>query len=286
MPNPLGRPWPRAYHVFPLHRARELWHSGHVLGKADLRDRYGELAFRDVTRSTSRDADRVLGFSGQTHWYLARGSNVLGTLPILRAQLDPSPMPARPHAVLELDVNRLERREIRLCNWNIAVSRPKVDGRCKGGNWTRGTRVERVAEVWDWFRELLPPEQRSRETIERRRGFWLDGFRVPLLAGDHLPQYLPLLRKAAGGFPELLLESPWPIARCRRAVVFSEEDRRSIELAGSPPGELPIEVHRFPGYDGSIGEWSRRDIDRHLRGETNANIAFDAIRPRMRGRSR
>lgn len=86
-----------------------------------------------------------------------------------------------------------------LCNWNIAVSRPGVPGVAKGGNWTRGTNPERIAEVWRAFRAINPDPRTA-------RGFWGEP-EVPVLAGPQIAGNLPLLGRAPQKTPELLLRS-------------------------------------------------------------------------------
>lgn len=268
MPNGPTKRYPLAFHVFPLHRARALWTSGKLLGKQDLP--------KSATRRTTRDVDRTLGLGNVVHFYLGRGPSAVTELPILNAQTKPSSMPAIPHAVLELRTSALALSEVTVCCWNLAVSRPAVEGVCKGGNWTRGTNPNRIAEIWRRFRESEPEPRRA-------RGFWRDGCLVPLLEGPEVVDHLSLLSKAAGGRPELILDSGFEIARCARVLVFSERDRESLELAGRPPGDLPIEVASLADYgDQSVGAHVRAEVEAELRDSRPARLDFDAIRPTHR----
>jgi hypothetical protein len=267
MHNAFTERYPVAFHVFPLHRARALWASGKLLGKQDLPE--------SATRRTTRDVDRALGLGNVVHFYLGRGSSAVTELPILTAQTKPSSTPAIPHAVLELETSALALSEVTVCNWNIAVSRPAVEGVCKGGNWTRGTNPNRIAEVWRRFRYSEPGPRRA-------RGFWKRECLVPLLEGAEVVDHINFLSKAAGGRPELILDSGFEIARCARVLVFSERDRESIALAGKPPGDLPIEVVRLADYgDDSVGGHVRAEVEGELRGSHPARLDFDAIRPSL-----
>lgn len=264
MHNCFTEKYPVAFHVFPLNRARKLWESKKLLGKQELA--------AEMTRRTSRDADRQLGFGNVVHWYLGRSSESVSSLPVLLAQMSPSPMPAIPHAALELVTSELEIAELRVCNWNVAVSRPAVAGYCQGGNWTRGTDSVRIAEVWRRFRDCRPD-------LRRARGFWKKDYCVPLLEGSEVIDHLNLLSRAAGRRPELILDSGFAIDRCTRVLVFCNQDKESIGLAGPPPGNLPVKVERLSCGEVSCSDEVRAEVESELRGLRTANLDFDAIRP-------
>lgn len=148
---------PFAYHAFPLTAARSIWTTGALLGKDDQ-------GSAGQARRTVADTDRRLGFSRYVHLYLPRRGTTPAALPILAAQLQPARDPACPHALLIVPTDNLADADCSLCNWNIAVSRPGVPGVAKGGNWTRGTNPERIAEVWRAFR----PPHRPRLLVRPR----------------------------------------------------------------------------------------------------------------------
>lgn len=215
---------PFAYHVFPLTAARGIWRRGALLGKQDLAG-IGQM------RRTTRDVDIALGFAEFVHFYLPKGHAKWTTLPILQAQLGPAKKPPVPHALLIIPTSSWDDVDCTICNWNIAVSRPKVEGMCRGGNWTRGTRPSRIVEVWDAFRRLEP-------ALERARGFWC-GPRVPVIPGDRIGTNLPLLRKHR--IPELLLRSPVRLPSGAMIHVFSEADEKSLATLGpAPAGVLRV----------------------------------------------
>ena len=252
--------YPAAYHVVPLPLWRGILDEGALLPKAKLH----------TTRPTTDRIDRALGFANFVHLYLAQGEHRLTDLPILGAQLRPSTRPPFPHVVLDLDTSRLTDDECLLCNWNLAVSRPGVPGVAKGGNWTRGTRPERILEVWDAFRATNP-------TPRRARGFFRDA-RIPTLRGPEIQENLGLLSLAPRRMPELLLQNEIPLERFVRVIVFSGEDERQLRAAG---GSVPVERSDFPGYDGdAVPDALRVAIGEHLSGEAPAlEWDFDSIRP-------
>lgn len=228
-----------------------------------------------VARPTTERIDRALGFDRFVHLYLVQGEHRIPDLPILGAQLKPSVKPSFPHVALELQTDALRDDECVICNWNLAVSRPGVPGVAKGGNWTRGTRPERILEVWDALREIDPSPQKA-------RGFFGEG-RVPTLRGTQIRENLSLLRRApCRGMPELMLEGPVPLSRFSRLIVFSEEDRGQIEAAGLKA--LPILRAEFPGYvGGAAPEDLRARIAGHFAGEGSIEgWDFDSIRPSIR----
>lgn len=258
---------PYAYHVFPLVAARGIWRTGALLGKDHL-EGIGQA------RRTTAAVDRHLGFSGFVHFYLPRAGTPWTDLPILGAQLGQAQRPASPHVLLVLPTDSLADEQCTLCNWNIAVSRPTVPGKCKGGNWTRGTNPQRIAEIWQAFHAMGP-------TPEQARGLW--GVpHVPVLAGRDIQPNLRLLRLAPRRMPELLLASPARVFERAKLVAFSRKDRASLDRLGPPPGGMALELGTFLGYDpdGDPLADLRRDLDEYLAGtrERPPVIDFDAIR--------
>lgn len=258
---------PYAYHVFPLTAARGIWRTGALLGKDDL-------AGIGQTRRTTAAVDRHLGFSRFVHFYLPRVGTPWTELPILGAQLGPATHPASPHVLLVLPTDSLADEHCTICNWNIAVSRPTVPNVCKGGNWTRGTNAQRIAEVWSAFRAMNP-------TPEQARGLW-GAPNVPVLAGRDIQPNLRLLRLAPRRMPELLLASPARVFERAKLIAFSHKDRASLARLGPPPGGMALELGTFPGYDpdGDPLGALRQDLDNYLAGEHERPPAldFDAIR--------
>lgn len=257
--------FPLAYHVFPLTAARGIWGAGELRSKAQL----GETG---LSRRTTREVDSVLGFDQFVHFYLPRRAASFEDLPILRAQLGTARLPAVPHAAIVVETKGLADEECTVCNWNIAVGRPKVEGVCRPGNWSRGTDPDRIAAVWDAFRAGKPP-------LERARGFWLKP-RVPIIPGDCLAEHWRLMKTA--GVPELLLESPVRFSGGTRIHVFSSTDASTIGRLGEPPTGSRIVESRFEGYsaDGDALERStREDLNRYLTGDgPRPEIDFDGRR--------
>lgn len=259
--------FPRAFHVFPLTAARGIFAARALLSKA----RFGSDG---VARRTTREVDRALGFEDFVHLYLPRAGASFEDLPILAAQLAPSRRPAVPHAVVVLDTAALPDEDCVVCNWNIAVGRPRVEGVCRGGNWSRGTSSERIAEVWRAFKAAGP-------SVERARGFWV-GPLVPVIPGERIAKHWRLMTKRSG-IPELLLRSRVPLGRSTRVVVFSDADERSLSSLPRPSG---LEVHRstFDGYSTSVdslGLEARQALDRYLaHGGAVPDIDFDGRRAR------
>jgi hypothetical protein len=239
-----------------------------ALGKGSLGDR---------ARPTTRDVDRALGLPDFVHFYLARGADAVTKLPILRAQLGPSDRSAVPHGLVEIATADLDDAECLVCNWNLAVSRPGVPGMCRGGNWTRGTDPDRIADVWRAFRKSSP-------SVDLARGLWKPGVLVPVLAGAEISHNLRFLRRAPSGLPELLLRPPVPMHRVRRVLAFSERDR---SLLSETPlaGLVPIEFRSFTGYSdgqGLVSEDIYGAIERALleEGADPCTVDFDGIRPK------
>ncbi|MBK9755811.1 MAG: hypothetical protein IPO88_20350 [Nannocystis sp.] len=223
---------PFAYHAFPLTAARSIWTTAALLGKDDQ----GSAVH---PRWTGADTDRRLGFSRYVHLYLPRRGTTPGALPILAAQLQPARDPACPHALLVVPTDNLADPDCSLCNWNIAVSRPGVPGVAKGGNWTRGTNPERIAEVWRAFRARSPDPVKA-------RGFWSDP-EVPILTGDQIAANLRLLSRAPQKTPELLLRSPARVFAGATLLAFSRADLASLQLLGPPPDGATLSLGRVPG---------------------------------------
>jgi len=259
---------PFAYHTFPLTAARSLWSSGTLLGKADLG---GAVQ----ARRTSAGTDHRLGFSHFVHLYLPRRGASPASLPILGAQLQPALEPACPHALLVVPTAGLADADCSLCNWNIAVSRPGVPGVAHGGNWTRGTNPNRIAEVWRAFRATSPDPVMA-------RGFWGDP-EVPILAGDQIAGNLRLLSRAPQKTPELLLRSPARVFAGATILAFSRADLTSLQSLGPPPDGATLSFAELPGYDPEDDPLGPRRLalDAFLAGQGDRpNIDFDAIRRR------
>lgn len=261
---------PFAYHAFPLTAARSIWTTGALLGKDDQ----GSAGH---ARRTVADTDRRLGFSRYVHLYLPRRGTTPAALPILAAQLQPARDPACPHALLVVPTADLADADCSLCNWNIAVSRPGVPGVAKGGNWTRGTNPERIAEVWRAFRAIGPDPRTA-------RGFWSDP-EVPILAGDQIAANLRLLGRAPQKTPELLLRSPARVFAGATLLAFSRADLTSLQLLGPPPAGATLTLAEFPGYDPDADPLGprRQHLDDYLAGRRpdRPNIDFDAIRRKL-----
>ncbi|MDC0718997.1 hypothetical protein [Nannocystis bainbridge] len=259
---------PFAYHVFPLTAARSIWRLGALHGKDDL----GALG---AIRRTTGDLDRLLGFSRFVHFYLPRQGTTPAELPILGAQLQPSRVPPCPHAMLVVPTAPLTDEDATICNWNIAVSRPTVEGVCKGGNWTRGTNPEWILDRWRRFRATNPEP-------ERARGFWGEPH-VPIVAGPQIAANLRLLGRAPRKTPELLLRSPARVFAGAKVIAFSRADLASLQRLGAAPDGAALELGTFPGYDPDGDPLGPRRglLDDFLAGLRDAPppIDFDAIRP-------
>jgi hypothetical protein len=207
------------------------------------------------------------------HFYLLRRDTPWESIPILAAQLLGSRRPPFPHFVLERQTSDLVDEECVLCLWNIAVSRPKVLGRCRGGNWTRGTNSDSIMEVWHAFRASCPDTGRA-------RGFWNDPILVPTLVGSQIAANIPLLRLAASGTPELLLQSPVQLAGGFKAWAFSKEDQDA--LSSVLPEQLNLEFAPLPLYAAGspvTAAWRER-IEGYLAGRAPfpSDLDFDGRR--------
>lgn len=270
-PQPVSwkKAYPVAYHVFPLHAARDIFKAGALRSKARLADRRGR-----AVRSTTSAVDEVLGFSDVVHLYLQRTAECFSELPILAAQLQPSSTPPFPHAVLALPTGSVS-DECLICCWSIAVSQPQtvVNGvNVKGGNWARGTSPERIAEVWAAFRQQRPP-------LERARGYWVDPMKVPVLSAVQLDKCVELSRTSARG-PELLIPREVALGPSMTFFAFCEEDERLLRLAGLP-ANIALKRRVFPDYGGAnvASKATYESIQRYILGEEVVVTGFDTVRP-------
>ena len=259
--------YPFAYHAFPLPRAKPIWSDGRLRPKRNLGG--GDA------RRTTRAVDEMLGFDGFVHFYLPRRGTPVQQLPIVSAQMSPARSPPTPHAVVRLPTAEVEDASCTICCWNIAVSRPKSEtAGVKGGNWSRGTRAERIAEVWDAFRQDQPD-------IPRARGFWHDGLKVPVLAGPQIATNLKLLRKPRRG-PELLFKGDVPLSTSMTILVFSDDDEELVRRLGDPPGGAAVERGALPGYgrDYHPRQADLEGIGAYFEGTgPRPLIDFDSVRP-------
>lgn len=263
--------YPLAVHVLPLHALKGVLASGALVAKSQIPV--------SQQRRTTRGVDASLGFTDVVHFYLSRPPEAWRNLPILETQLCPSSDPPFPHVALALLTSSLTDEECAICLWNIAVSRPQVAG-LRGGNWTRGTKPERIAQVWQSFKDSKP-------SMERARGQWNAPARVPTLEGPQITQGLSLFSRAAGRCPELLLRAPVSLRDGFRLWVFSKED---ADVAGSLMPTLPMELHAWPGYDAICPEtesWRDR-IRAYFEGSAPypKDLDFDRIRRSTKRRRR
>jgi hypothetical protein len=257
--------YPVAVHVLPLHALKGVLDSGALLAKAGLQ--------QNRQRVTTRSVDQALGFGDMVHFYLPRHPADWGALPILAAQLRPSLIAPFPHVALSLTTSELTDEECTLCMWNIAISRPKVEGVCQGGNWARGTSAASIEAVWRHFARTKPP-------VETARGHWNPGFLVPTVKESQIGPSLRLLRRAPRQSPELLLRGPVALTRLRRLHVFSEEDAECVRvLTGGPE----VELNSVSGYDSTCSETNawRRQIKAYFSGGAPypRDLDPDRIRP-------
>lgn len=255
--------YPIALHVLPLHALKGVLERRALLSK-------GQHA---LSRPSTAEVDRALGFAGFVHFYLVDSPARIFELPILQAQLRRSSRPPFPHVVLELRTSSLADSDSLICNWNLAVSRPATH-QTRGGNWTRGTDPARIAEVWRLFRAGQP-------TSDRARGYFNDPHLVPTLKHQQIRPNLHLLRTAPRRMPELLLRSPVGLRQCAGLHFFSDQDLRSARLLGPPC--LPGAIYRYPGYSEDVvaGE-TRRRIEAYFRAPRRKQVPefdFDAVRP-------
>ena len=159
--------------------------------------------------------------------------------------------------------------------WNIAVSRPDVSGVCKGGNWTRGTNPNRIAQVWHAFRATEPD-------VERARGYWNDPIGVPTLRGRQIVDGLHLFSRAASGIPELLLGAPVRVDNRFTLWVFSDEDMTSVTVLQPSWGGVKIRRSEIDGYESRASDtrrW-RSHIDSYFAGLAAFPAALDFDRKR------
>jgi hypothetical protein len=260
--------YPYAYHVFPLHAARGIWKTSSLLSKT-ARRQAGMLHARPSTAGI----DSLLGFSDVVHLYVPPRARSISELPILRAQLGPANVAPFPHAAIKVDTRRLLDDDCLICCWNIAVSRPQVPTReVKPGNWARGTRAERIREVWRWFRETAPD-------VSAARGRWVDGFEVPLILGKEVVATFRALGSDQRAMPELLLKSPFNLEAPTELCVFSDDDERCLQRLGAAAGGIPVARESFPGYSGApratydaIAAYFEAD------GDGAPEFVFDAVR--------
>lgn len=258
--------YPVAIHVAPLHAVKGILARGAILAKSDLDP--------ERQRITTRGIDEALGFRHFVHLYVPRRPSEWWSLPILAAQLGPSPVAPFPHVAISLATSSLADDECTLCLWNVAVSRPAVTGVCRGGNWTRGTAPHRIVEVWRRFAANKPSTAVS-------RGFWNEGSSVPTLRGDQIRDHLGLLRLAPRRTPELLLRGPIPLSRAINLSVFAAEDLECVRRLGPT---IPVKLQRLEGYDSShsqTAEWRRR-IEEYFTADLPypATLDFDRVRPK------
>ena len=260
----LSAAFPLAYHVLPLHALKGIARERALLGKAG----------RVFSRPTTSTIDRSLGFGDVVHLYLATSAKSLTDLPILRAQLGPSSRPSFPHLALEMVTSGLDDDEVRVCNWNLAVSRPAVPGLCRGGNWTRGTDADRIAEVWSAFQDGHPDAKRA-------RGFFNDDQLVPTLTGPQVRSNPALLHARRGRTPELLLRPPVLLERFSRLIAFSPADAELARTYGAD--SLPVSLETFPCYStASVPAALRSQIVSFFdsdAAELGRALRFDSVRP-------
>jgi len=259
--------YPFAYHVFPLHLARDISE-----GRALLSKKQRAASGKALARPTTAAVDAALGFDDVVHFYLPKAGTLISDLPILRTQLQPALEPPFPHAVFRIPTTFLRKRFF-VCCWNIAVSRPQSNAAgVKGGNWARGTSAERIAGVWDAFREERPD-------VAQARGYWFDGKRVPLLSADQVETNRALLRLPKGG-PELLVESRVVLEPPISVVTFCDHDQKLLERSGISKSGIVIHRERFPGYgdhlDATAATYTR--IERYLAGDRTVALDFDRVR--------
>jgi hypothetical protein len=226
-------------------------------------------------RRTTRKVDSALGFKDVVHFYLVPKAEGWGSLPILGAQLGLSEVAPFPHVALALPTEPLRDEDCTICLWNIAVSRPDVNGYPKGGNWSRGTDPEKIASVWSRFRATQPEARQA-------RGYWNGTALVPTLEKGQIAANGSLFSRAAGKHPELLLRAPVPVGSARLHV-FSRDDARSVSRLSS---EIKLEVHAFDGYDAACAQTAawRSQIEAYFTGESvdPPALDFDRVRPRLR----
>lgn len=241
--------FPFAFHVIPLHLVKPIWESKTLLSKADFQE-----AGHNIQRTTTAEKDRLLGFDRFVHFYLPKCRNIeFSALPILETQLKQKAAEAIPHVALEVSSSEFRDRDCTICNFNIALSKPKYEGGLGYGMHNRNASAESVLRHWRGFRASNP----SRQSL--RRSFWHDGLEVPVIAGSRIA-IAPIAvgagmstRVTAAGnrikIVELLLHSPYKIPNNARLHVFSEIDARLLRNFFP---DLPFQMRDDAGF-----EWYR-----------------------------
>ncbi|MCU1262045.1 MAG: hypothetical protein JWO80_4930 [Bryobacterales bacterium] len=211
--------FPRAVHVLPLHALGGILEDRAFLANSTLPHRLHRT--NAAVRKTSSQTDAALGLGDYVHLYLLHSNSPWENIPILAAQLLNGRGAPFPHVAIEIGTEGLSDDECKLCIWNVAVSRPKVNNLCKGGNWTRGTEAARVLQIWRSFKHQGPD-------VRMARGYWNHPIQIPTLRGDQIGFQLSLLGRAPGGMPELLLRSPVKIDNRYTLWAFSPEDMEAL----------------------------------------------------------
>jgi hypothetical protein len=257
-------------HVLPLHALRSVWQERALLGKTHLAGRA-----TSALRATTSRTDLALGLADYVHFYLLRNGSRWDGLPILATQLLAGREPPFPHVALEMSTERLKDDDCALCLWNIAVSRPAVPGKCRGGNWTRGTDSSRVLSIWRAFRATQPP-------TDRARGYWNDPILVPTLRGSQIADQSRLFSRASSGVPELLLQSPVTVDEQITVWAFSEDDTKAAALLETEFASIRVHHHPIDSYEARAPltrAWRSR-IEEYFLGRAPFPSAFDFDRKR------
>jgi hypothetical protein len=260
--------FPFAYHVLPIFAVYGVWADRALKSKANLPTH--------VSRPTTAHIDGAMGFSNYVHCYLARDTT-FEKFPILAAQLGPSPVPPFPHVLLQIPTTTLLTEQAIVCNWTIAISRPNIPGVVQGGNWSRGTRSERIVEIWQAFRASAP-------SLQQARGLWYDEYQLPVLRGSAIRMHLDLImQRARGNMPELLLPTRVDLPPGTRIHVFSQ-NAFDILAASTIPPQVSLVQSTFPGYAPEQVDDQTWTSLRHaiLDNKTpSMRFVFDAIRKRQ-----
>jgi hypothetical protein len=241
--------FPSAFHCIPLHLVKPIWESRILFSKADLQE-----VGSGIQRATSGEKDRMLGFHHFIHFYLPKCQKLeFSALPILHTQLKESAISPFPHVVLEVPSSKLRDRDCTICNFNIALSKPKFEGGNGCGMHNRNASADSVLAHWRGFRSSNP----SRKAL--RHSFWHKGLEVPVIAGSRIT--IAPDKVGSGASPrftangnrikvvELLLQSPFEIPDRVRLHVFSESDGDSLRELFP---DLQIQVRDDAGF-----EWYR-----------------------------
>lgn len=268
-----------SYHVAPLHALKPIWKRKALISKAALA---GEIGMR---RNTTACVDQMLGFGDFVHFYLPHGVTInFAQLPILLAQMGPSPVPAFPHCVLVVDTSELTDDDCVVCNYNIAVSRPAYPG-VQGGNHTRGTNPDIILKHWRGFRESTP------STKAMRRSYWHDGLEVPVLTSKQITDC-----PSSVGFgvknkvPELLLRTRYCIRAIDRLFVFSAADRATVQKLPDPPSLEVAECKALTWYASGerVAAAVRAAVNSYFSNEPEpfpSHLDFDRVRPKPKDES-